>query len=283
MKDYMSLDAGNRERTFADRKAFVLSEQTLETAKVLAEARAPKAPEPLSTDAVIDPNWAKNRDRQSMRETAALARRDAFMRVLGEMTYRALPLDEHEKIAFRETVLAQTAELALSLQEHWTLSAAGQELLETAAGVIDGKEADGWADALAASLSDGELAPMVEHVSSEIEHRVLGAIVANRARAEKVETRLSEVTATPTGDAELDAYRARKTMKRASPSLMEALYVANRRMLAEDTGREIPAEVLMVEAVCQYTLVETLAAVGVMAIDKADVDALARRLSARKG
>jgi hypothetical protein len=39
----------------------------------------------------------------------------------------------------------------------------------------------------------------------------------------------------------------------------------------------------MVEAVCQYTLVEMLAAVGVMAIDKADVDALARRLSARKG
>ena len=283
MKDYMSLDAGNRDRTYADRKAFVLSEQTLETAKALAEANAPKAPEPLSTDTIIDPNWAKSRERQSIRETAKTARRDAFMRVLGEMTYRALPLDEHEKAPFRETVLSQTAELALSLQEHWELTAAGQELLETASGVIDGKEGDGYADALAASIADGELAPMVEHVSAEIERRVLGAIVADRARAEKIESRLSEVTATPTGDAELDAYRARKTMKRTSPSLMEALYVANRRVLSEDAGREIPAEVLMVEAVCQYTLVETLAAVGVMAIEKADVDALARHLSARKG
>lgn len=283
MKDYMSLDAGNRDRTYADRKAFVLSEQTLETAKALAEASAPKAPEPLSTDTIIDPNWAKSRERQSFRETAKLVRRDAFMRVLGEMTYRALPLDEHEKAAFHETVLSQTAELALSLQEHWELTAVGQELLETASGVVEGSDAECWGDVVAASLADGELAPMVEHVSAEIERRVLIAVVADRARAEKVENRLAEVTATPTGDAELDAYRARKTIKRTSPSLMEALYVANRRVLSEDAGREISPEVLMVEAVCQYALIETLAAVGVMSIEKTDIDALARRLSARKG
>ena len=54
MKDYMSPDTPNRDRTFADRKAFVLAEQTLETAKALAEANAPKGPEPLATDAIID-------------------------------------------------------------------------------------------------------------------------------------------------------------------------------------------------------------------------------------
>ena len=128
MKDYMSPDTPNRDRTFADRKAFVLAEQTLETAKALAEANAPKGPEPLATDAIVDPNWAKGRERQSIREAATASRRDAFLHALGELTYRALPLDEHEKAPHRATVLEQTKELAHSLIEHWDLSPAGREL-----------------------------------------------------------------------------------------------------------------------------------------------------------
>ena len=281
MKDHINPDLQGRDRTFADRRAFVLSETALETAAALAAARAPAAPAAISTDTIIDPNWQRNRERGSIREASQLARRDAFMRVLGETTYRALPLDEHEKYPFRESVLAQTAELALSLIEKWELSATGRELLETASGVVEGVEDP--AAAVAASMADGELAPMVEHVAAEVTNRVLEAIVSDRARTQAVEGRLAEVTETPSGDAELDAYRARRALKRASPSLMEALYVANRRVLAEDAGREISADVLMVETVCQYALVETLSAVGVMAFDKADVDALARRLSARKG
>ena len=64
MKDYMSPDTPNRDRTFADRKAFVLAEQTLETAKALAEANAPKGPEPLATDAIVgNTDSAKRVDR----------------------------------------------------------------------------------------------------------------------------------------------------------------------------------------------------------------------------
>jgi hypothetical protein len=280
VKDHINPDLQGRDRTFADRRAFVLSETALETAAALAAARAPAAPATISTDTVIDPNWQRNRAREAVRESAQIARRDAFLHVLGEMTFRALPLDDHEKSPFHESVLAQTAELALSLIEKWELSAAGIELLETTAGIVEGSE-DPTA-AVAASIVDGELAPMVEHVSAEVTRRVLEAIVEDRARSQAVEGRLAEVTETPSGDAELDAYRARRALKRSSPSLMEALYVANRRVLAEDAGREISAEVLMVETVCQYALVETLSAVGVMAFDKADVDALARRLSTRK-
>ena len=58
-------DLQNRDRTFANRKAFVLSEQAIETAKALAEANAPKAPEVLSTDTIIDPSWQRGRERQA--------------------------------------------------------------------------------------------------------------------------------------------------------------------------------------------------------------------------
>ena len=283
MKDYMSPDTPNRDRTFADRKAFVLAEQTLETAKALAEANAPKGPEPLATDAIVDPNWAKGRERQSIREAATASRRDAFLHALGELTYRALPLDEHEKAPHRATVLEQTKELAHSLIEHWDLSPAGRELMETASAIVNVERLDETVSLVEASVADGELGPMIEHVASEIEQRVIGAIVADRKRSERVESRLNEISSTLSGDAELDELRQRRTLKRTAPSLMESLYVANRRVLSEEAGREIAAEVLMIETVCQYTLIETLAAVGVMAMDKVDAVELARRLAARKG
>lgn len=280
MKDYMNLDTQSRNRTYADRKAFVLAETAAETAAALAAAAAPKAAAPISTEAVIDPNWQRQRERHLARESAEAAREGAFLRVLGELTYRALPLDEAEKAPYHETILEQTAELARAVAAHWSLTEAGLELLETAAGAV--AEAEDWTAAVAASLSGGELEPMVEHIAGEIERRVVEAIVVDRARAERVEGRLAEVTAVSSGDAELDAYRARRTLKRAAPSLMEALYVANRRVLAEDAGREVAETVVMVEAVCQYTLIETLAAVGVMVVETTDIDALARRLTARK-
>lgn len=283
MKDYMSPDTPNRDRTFADRKAFVLSEQTLEMANQLAASCQPEAPKPVDTSAVVDPNWQRGRERQSIREAATAARRDAFLHALGELTYRALPLDEEEKAPHRATVLEQTKELALSLIEHWDLSPAGNELMETAAAIVNVERLEETVSLVEASAADGELGPMVEHIAGEIEQRVLGAIVADRRRSERVEQRLSEISNTLTGDAELDELRQRRTLKRTAPSLMESLYVANRRVLSEEAGREIAAEVLMIETVCQYTLIETLAAVGVMAMEKVDAVELARRLAARKG
>ena len=271
-----------RDRTFADRRAFVLAETAMETAAQLAAMTAPAEPAPPTTDAAVDPNWQRNRERTTMRESAQTARRDAFLRVLGEVTYRALPLDEHEKSPFRQTVLDQTAELASSLIERWNLTAVGNELLETVNGVLvfeDVSEVDGL---LEASLTEGELGPIVEHMAKEIEQRVIGAVVANRERAARLEAQLSEVTNTASGDAELDEYRSRRALKRTAPTLMEALFIANRRVLSEGTDVEISPDVLMVESVCQFALIETLSSIGIMDIYKADVDALARYLSARR-
>lgn len=275
-------DLQNRDRTFADRKAFVLSEQAIETAKALAEATAPKAPEAISTDSIIDPNWQRGRDRQAVREAATAARRASFFQVLGEMVFRALPFDDHEKAPHRESVITQTTELVESLKG-WELSAAGQELLETAAGVADGIEGHDLTAvtaAIAESMVDGELAPIVEHLSSEIEDRVVAAVVATRERAAATESRLVEATAESSGDAELDALRARRAAKRTAPSLLEALFVANRRALTESEGApEVSAGVLMMEAVSQYTLLETLSAIDIVSLETFDVATLARRLS----
>ena len=276
-------DLQNRDRTFADRKAFVLSEQAIETAKALAEANAPKAPEALSTDTIIDPSWQRGRERQAVREAAAAARRTSFLQVLGEMVFRALPFDDAEKAPHRESVVAQTIELVESISD-WNLTATGQELLETAAGVADSAEGQDVIAAIAESMADGELAPIVEHLASEIENRVVAVVVATRERAAVTESRLAEATAESSGDAELDALRARRAAKRAAPSLLESLFVANRRALTEGEGApEVSTGVLMMEAVSQYTLLEAMSAIGIVNLETYDVTTLARRLSGQRG
>ena len=278
----LNYDPKGRDRTDADRKAFTLSESAIAMGKLLSEQNAPKAPEPLPTDKIVDPNWAKSRERMLARESVQAARRDAFLRVLGEVTYRALPLDEHEKAPYRDAVLEQAGDFAKSLIESWELTAVGQELLETVNGVMTGESVEAAVQVFEEALKEGELAPMVEHLGSEIERRVVEAVVTVRERAAAVEARLAEATAESSGDPELDALRARRATKRAAPSLMEALYVANRRTLTEDASREVAPEVVMVEAVCQYAMMECMSSIGVMSIERADVDVLARRLTARK-
>lgn len=274
-------DLQNRDRTYADRKAFVLSEQAIETARALREAAAPSTPQTPSTEAIVDPNWQRSRNRQAMREAAAEARRRAFLQVLGEMVYRALPFDEIEKAPHRDSVLAQTAELAESVTG-WDLSPSGVELLETAGGVsdtVEGSEPAAVEAAIAESVASGELGPMVEHLAAEIETRVVAAVVAARQRAAIIESKLSEASS---GDAELDALRARRITKNAAPSLLEALFVANQRALTEgEVAPTVSAGVLMMEAVSQYTLLETLSAVGIVSLETFDVAALARRLADR--
>ena len=51
--------------------------------------------------------------------------------------------------------------------------------------------------------------------------------------------------------------------RRVVPTLMETLFLANRRALGESVA---PEDALMAEAVCQYTLLETLNAVGVLRV-----------------
>lgn len=281
-----SQDLKNRDRTFADRKAFLLSESAAQTAAALLASKAATGASPaVITESAVDPNWRKGRDRQSERDSLVAAQRGAFLRVLGEMVYRSMPFDDHEKRPHHATVISQTAELAESISGGWKLSPAGVELMETAAGVVLGVEdrtPEALEAAIAESIASGELGPMVEHLCPELEQRVVAAVAANADRVAEIEQRLQEAAAVSDGDAELAELRARRVLRRHSaPSLIESLFVANRRALSESTGQEVSAGVLMMEAVSQYTLLETLSAVGVMPMEGADAEAVAKRLLGR--
>lgn len=276
-KDYMTLDTLERQRTYADRRAFLRAEAELATAATLQAPVAP--PAPLDTSTRVDRAWERRKQRDLTRQEASNLQRQAFLYVLGEITYRALPLDDHEKAPFRTAIMEQTAELALALSSQWNLSATGKELVEatTALATLDDAPA-----LIKESLATGSLDAYITPIVDTLTERVVAAVVHERERAAKLEQQLQEVTEAPTGDAELDAYRARRTAKRASISLMEALFIANRKSLTEDVGHTVPHGVIMAEAVSQYTLLETLSALGLMHIDRTDVERVATILVNRK-
>jgi hypothetical protein len=281
MSIHSNPDTPNRDRTITDRKAFVLSEQTAAMAVTLMPKPAEAAPVVAMP---TDPRIAATKSRAAMREAAAAARKGAALHAMGELVYRALPLDEAEKAPFREAVLSQTVEMVKSLGD-WNLTKTGTDLLEAAGIAADSVESHDLLEvqaAVAESVASGELSALIERVGAEVENRVIAALADSRERSMETEQRLAEATALATGDAELDQTRIRRAQRSAPPTLIEALFVANRRMLSEGTGQEVAAPVLMIEAVSQYTLLEALSSIGVITLEKLDVENVARRLVSRK-
>lgn len=276
-------DLKERDRTFADRKAFILAESTIEMAATLAATNAPATPEPLDTSAAIDANWKKNRDRRLSREAIDGARQKELLRVIGETVYHALPFDANEKAPHYETILEQAIELASSMTD-WKLSPAGMDLSEAVSSLTSGAESpdDAHAAVSASLVEGGELMTMIDGIASGIETRVVAAVVSTQERAAETEARLANVKTLSEGDAELEEARIRRAMRSTPPTIMEALFVANTRVLSE-AGVSVSPDLLMVEAVSQYTLLETLSALGVMPqMQKADTELLARRLANHK-
>ena len=258
-KDYLSKDTPNRDRTFADRRAFVLAENASAMAAEItgrsdSQAGGLAAP-PISGQI------ASARQRTLMREAAAAARRGAFSRALGELTFRAIPLDEMDKAPFHDTVVLQSMQLVEALGDDWDLSDAGRGLAEEVAAVCADQEPEVMAAAVTESCESGALSSIVTNMAGEIEQRVVAAAAATKERAADVERRLAE--AAEGASDELAAARSRRLERRVVPTLMETLFLANRRALGESTA---PEDALMAEAVCQYTLLETLNAVGVLRV-----------------
>ena len=283
VKDNINPDLANRDRTYADRRAFVLAEAAEQTVTALLEQRV-ASPLPTLAPPPTSRSQAVARARSRLREDAVGARRAAFFRVLGELTYAALPLDDHEKAPHRETVLEQVAELAESIQG-WDLTPAGEELLELA---VLAAKAGGAADAdhAAALVSEAatgstELADAVQLAAGVIEDRVVAAAAAARDVAASVEGALRESAAVSAGNPELAALRARRVQRRVAAPLIESLYVANHRSLTEATGQpEVRTGVLLAEAICQYAMLETLSSVGVLQLN--DARELGHRLAAQR-
>lgn len=275
MKPYMSNDTQNRERTYADRKAFVLAEGAEQMAKAIAERNseiiAQQTPAPLTEGALpVSRTLNASKERARLREAVSTARRAAFLRALGEMTYAALPLDEHEKAPHHQTVIEQAVEFADNT-ENWQPTTACSELMEMTGELVASLGAEPTVEAATALISEacegeGELADFIRTTAQRIEHRVIAGAAGARDRSQGLEKSLGETT----GDAELDALRARKMAKKAMPCLIEALFIANRKSLTEATENEVSPGVLMAEAVCQYALLETMSALGIVTLDSAE-------------
>ena len=275
---YMSTDTANRERTFADRRAFVMAEATEATAAALIERTAtPAAVERPSGDHLAPDRRAREAKARALgREELGTARRAAFFRGLGEAVYAALPLDEHEKEPHRDTVLRETAEMASMLSD-WELSQAGNELAEMTA-IIAAADPANAADAVSAAARDAstELGAALAEVATSLEERVLDAVLAARARANELDELLEE---SADADPELAASRARRANRRHRPTLLESLFITTTRTLSEAADREVPRDIVLGEAVAQYTMLETLSAYGVLTVP--DTGALAVRIAAR--
>ena len=285
MKTTYDKDLQNRDRTFADRRAFVLSETAAETTQRLLAERAaaatPVAPVPTLPP---DPNTARRLERSLLREALATRRRTAFLQVLGELTYRVIPLDEHEKAPHRDTILSQAAEFAASTTG-WSLSEAGIELAETTDELVEAMTDADEAAVIAAvteSVQSGTLHTLIETVGAELENRVVAAAATARARAVRLEETLTALDENASDDAELEALRARRLLRSETPTLLESLFVANRRVLFEGAGQEVASDAILAESICQYSMLEAFSAVGVLALSAIEVDTIARRLIDRK-
>ena len=279
MKDYMSEDTVGRARTFSDRRAFVLAEATEAAAAALIERAlpAPEAPRPTGGHIAPDRRAREAKARAVGRGDLTEAKRAAFLRGLGEAVYAALPLDEHEKAPHRRTVLDETAEMA-GLLPDWELSRAGEDLLEMTSIIATADPANA-VEAVSAAARDTatELGATLAETAVSLEERVLDAVLVARARAEALDAALEESGA---ADPELAATRARRAGKRNRPTLLESIFITTTRSISEAADREIPGDIVMGEAVAQYTMLETLSAYGVLTVP--DAGALAVRIAARR-
>jgi hypothetical protein len=274
-------DGSPRQRTNADRAAFALSEMTAAAQRELF-APGPESPRECAAPAA-PPSIADARARKALREAQGAARRAGFVRFLGEVTYRAMPLDEDEKSGHRIHVYEETAAIAESAAA-WALNAAAEQAIEEISAVLgecsDPEEAAGLVTA-AAGDGGGPLARLVERAGSEIERRAVAAVAGARQRAAVLERAVSLHEGTEGTDAEVRARRIKKEVDRAPPTLIESLFVANRKALAEATGgddtADAPTGLILAESVCQYALLEVLSGYGVVALS--DPEPLIRALA----
>ena len=285
MSTIIPADFSQRNRTLADRRAFLLSENTASTiAQLNANSVEPAAPE-HDFSASLNPSAQRTRNRAQQRAIAESTRQESFIQVIAETVFRALPLDAHEKAPFHETVIAQTREIITQLPSaDWKLSPLGEALLDESIAVVDRTADAGYvgylADLKTAMLAENTIGALVEDASTQIMERVVEAVVNSRERAAELEDTLAE---SADSDAELTALRQSRLLKENVPSIMESLFIANSRSLNEGTGgAQLDSNLIMVEAVCQYALIETLSAVGIMDLSSTEATMLARRLQNTK-
>lgn len=263
-------------RTIHDRRAFTLNETaTASHAELMAERAAAATPSvPTISKHFFAPTPTQMATKQAalLRESTAEFRRTAFVRALGEIVYQSVPMDEHEKVAFHDAIVEQTADVFARCGS-WDLSPVGKTLSELtdefAALGVDG------ANTLSEAAGEPatELGRFVADVSSAIERRVVAAVLTSQERADAHEAALMEAGE----NAEHAARLKHRANKRQQPMLLEALFITNTRSLTERAGDGVESHVILAEAIAQYTCLETLSALGVIKID--DIGKVTRAIS----
>jgi hypothetical protein len=266
-------------RTFSDRKAFLIAENTIELANELVNKNKVE-PEIPKIQPPTDPNWEKKREKGILRESIELLRKKVFLETIGKLTFIALPLDHSEKMPFRNVILEQSADFAESLKD-WKPNKVIDLILENINIIFErmGDENSSYENistAIDLSIDDGPLQSIFQEVSDEIEKRVVRSIVIMQEGTSNIENLLSEMTVSD--DLELNAVRKRNMLKKFKPSLIESLYIANHDIfLKEDV--KVDSDVLLMESISQYTLLETLSSLGILNLNELDISLLAQRLA----
>jgi hypothetical protein len=287
----MSTVTEKRDRTYADRRSFLLSEKTIETAsklanpvKVLTEGVLPDVTPPSN------PAWQKNRDKVALKERMIALKKEAFYRVLGELTYSALPLDESEKNKYHTVILEQTEDF-IKIIPDWNLTKMGNELLEISSSVVnslDDKDPNSISDAISESIKSGELKSLMNTLIETIENRVIDAIILVKESAARLEQGIASVTPVSSGNTQMltapmperALAKKMKLERQHKPGLLESLFISNKKLLSESAtdGQEISSEVLMLESVAQYTLLEVASSIGILSLNEFDITTLTRQL-----
>lgn len=277
--------AGVFQRTDASRRAFLLTEDYISTGEAIRTA-AVVVPPPVPIPPLDSAERDRIREGRQLREGTAALRRAGFLRFLGEVTYRALPLDAFEKLPYQEEILFQTAEFATALPG-WGSSDFATTALGEVTSLVDplvGGTVDAAVLVVSAAATDAAtpLGQLVERAGAEIEGRVVAAAAGAHHRAKELEEEfwLAETTEP---DAVARAERAHRISARHPPTLLEALFLANRRAFTEAAGSPTtPVDLIFAEAVCQYTLLEVLSAAGILDMPRPSAaDELARTLARR--
>jgi hypothetical protein len=279
-----------RPRTNAARKAFLLSEAfgaassaTLSEIAASAAPPAPAIPPPARTNAA-----AAAAARLALREAAAAARASSVARFIAETVYRAIPFDEAEKAPHRDVIVLEafgeaSRVLASGARGNGALAEAAALVAEA---VGDCAEAEVCVGLVAAAAADPAmpLSRLVSESAAMIESRVVAAVAADRARAARLE-RLAESARGAGGsegaDPELRLLRATRALDKA-PTLLEALFIANRKALSESVGAglAVDSDLVVAESVGQYTVLEALSAFGLVSLGAGmDLEATARRIA----
>lgn len=287
-------ESQNRIRTLNDRRAFIASEEMRATAaQLMAEqAELQRLSEEGNLAGIQAPSMSRTesaaKQRAMLRNKREAASIEAFNEAVAHVIYTAIPFDEEHKVGRQAAILGESREFLqkFDLKSNETLNEAALDLAELTNGLVP-ETLEGFNESMSVIVAremadtDSDLYAYVTRLGETVQQRVVDAAANAHQRSVELEARLTEAAAIE--DSELAEYAKQKALKSAGMTLIESLFVINRKSLTESTESEnIPTELVMAESVSQYTVLETVSALGIAPIDTVTRDMLVKSIVAGK-